>query len=640
MGSLSEAIAAAKANSPAKAAQNANARSVLERLESAGDLSPIEAATLAALRGSAASDQDVLGSTAATYRGAAKGATFNLRDEIAGVFGGSQARDAVRAKDAAAQAAYPDEFGRGEFAGAVGTSMLPAGGFTVGTKGLGLLGKMGIGGVMGGAVEGARGFAGGEGGFLPRIEEAKEPAAWGAGFGAAAPLVGKAAGAGVRAIANRSRKIGSVPARAVKPLRQSVQSSQAAVGDINQYLKSLGPDAMLADVPGGLQSQAQGLAAAGGEGGALLAQRVNQRAKGAGARIKNVLDAEIEGPNAAFLERRDLAATRSNVLGPEYEAALAMPDPLDVSSVKRGLDDAIDSAGPKTRGKLESLRSGIAAKDGMPALKLHNLRSDLSDDIAEATRAGRTKEVQAMTSHLRAIDKVLDDVPGYKDARSGYANNMAMERAIEDGEKALRGSRMTALSPKEFEAEFGRLSDAQKDAFRTGVRRDVAALMGTSRNEAASAWGEFSKEWNVEKLNTVLGADAAAPIIKRMNAEKAFSETRGKVTAGSQTDFRRAAREQLQGADPKPATGASLLTLGASDRIKEALDFAVGSPRRGAANKALGEALSASGPEAEKLLRELLRQASTQRGEVPARLVDNIIRALTTTGGTAVNTAP
>lgn len=44
----------------------------------------------------------------------------------------------------------------------------------------------------------------------------------------------------------------------------------------------------------------------------------------------------------------------------------------------------------------------------MSAERLHNIRSDLSDTVAEADRAGRKKQVGALSEALGEIDATLD----------------------------------------------------------------------------------------------------------------------------------------------------------------------------------------------------------------------------------------
>lgn len=628
------------------ASQAENARKVLEDLQRQGKISPAEAAALAQLQAASPANQTEIGQTGAAYRGMLKTGMFNARDEVATALGIDGA--AINARDQAAEQAYPEAFNTGEMAGGGLSMMLPGMGWSKLASGLNMAGKVGVGGVLGGLFGGATGFMDGNGanGFTGedlsnRLETAKLPAMVGAGAGVLAPLVGAGAGALTRLVANRARGAQGMSSRAVGAIRGPLEDAQS-VQDVRAYLDSLGPGAMPADVPGPLQSQAMGLVAMQGRGGAAVARGVNQRAEGAGPRINAVMDQQITGPNAAFDQRRALATERTNVLGPEYEAALKAPGQLDITAVLSAMDPNAVGATRATQDML--LRNlGIELAPGKQPLntfinapKLHNLRSELSDSVAEAGQQGRGGYVAQVKPTLGAIDGVLDTVPGYADARTSYANNKAMERAIEDGQGALRGGRVTAASPEEFRAQFDKLSEAQKDAFRAGMRRDIAGLMGTAKNEAASAWQEFAKTWNEEKLRIALGADAE-PIIRRLKAEKVFSETRGRVDSGSMTAARTAAQRSLEAADPAPATSSGILSLGLTDVVrKNVLDPAIFGPRRSRLNEDIGNFYASTGPEARAMIDAILAQTGNTKGKKASILAELLARSLTQGAGGAI----
>ena len=640
---LDLAIAVAKAKKAkatyGTATQDESARAKLERLEADGTIRPAEASALAALRADQGANIAEIGRTGSAFRGFAGGATLNARDNIADLFGGDG--NAIRTKDAAARAAYPDEFGKGNIAGGVASMALPGVGVGKLAQGLGTGLKTlayGTAGAINGGVSGFMDETGGGAGFTGpdlanRLDNAKMPAAFGAGVGMAAPLAAAGAGALARLFANRAQDIGDVGSRAVSRIRPAFADTAAPGGDVAAYLRSLGDEGIIADVPGPMQSQAMGLAAMQGRGGAELSRAVNDRALGAGPRITQTMDAGITGPNAAFDMRRANAAQRTNILGPEYEAALSAPGQLDITPVLRAMDPNAVGA---QRSELEMLRRnlGLDVQPGAQPLntfinapKLHNVRSELSDNISAAAREGRGGFVAATKPALTAIDDVLNTVDGYQAARTGYANNKAMDRAIEDGQTALRGGRVSALPPEELRGEFAKLSLAQKDAFRAGMRRDIAGLMGTAKNDAVAAWGEFAKTWNEEKLRIVLGADAE-PIINRLKAEKVFSETRGRIDAGSMTAKRTEATKSLADADPNARAGLSTDIISAAPNalLRNVIDPIMLGPRRSRLNADMGKALGKSGPEAQAFLQQLLMQNARSASKKYPQVLEMLMR--------------
>lgn len=626
----------------------------LRPLVESGEATPAEQRALQTLEAQMPAAEAEIGATGATYRGFGRGVTAGLSDDIAGLTsairgdGFGAGREGALARDQQARQAFPQEFERGEMAGgaALAGGTLLMGGPVL--KGASMGVKAGAGGVVGGGLGALHGQSDYEMAGSPpgeRFGYMAAPVAVGAGTGAAAYPAGHLVGAGVRRLQEmRAPAPTGYSRKPSETLTRAWSNTESSGLDIQRYLDDLTEEAMLADVPGDMQGTAQGLAALRGAGGSALARAINERAQGAGRRISDEIDRNISAPNAAFTERTRLAQERTNRWGPEYEAALSAPGAVEIRPLIAQLDEAMRMAGPDTAPVLQRFANDLRGKapNGLiDPTQLHWTRSDLSDALQGLT--GPSKRNALLQSALKQIDEILDtNVPGYADARTGYANTYAMERAIEEGEKALRGGRATAASPEEFAARFSQLSDAQKDAFRTGLRRDIAALMGTAKNDAAAAWGEFAKEWNEDKLRIALGPDAE-PIIKRLRAERAFSETRGKVTAGSKTSETQEARDAL-GDYRDPETGKrpgpiARFREGMGDIGNTALDAMLYGSRTSRRNAELGDMLSRQGAERDAIVRALM--ATKEQRQLPSPLAsrfDKIVRALMASGGGAAIT--
>lgn len=527
----------------------------LEKLEAAGKLMPSDQKLLDSYRAQRAEAKQALGREAAGYRGLATGALFGAKDEIGGAIsaltGGNYAetRDNIRAKDKAAATAHPDAYNTGQTGGAVLSALVPGFGALKATQGAGMGMKMGAGGLAGGAAGGAQGFAEGEGGGWSRLQNAKMPAAIGAGFGMAAPASAGLVGVLARGASNARARLPGQSARATGILSRALERDGASgqnLDDLRDYLDNLGSEGMLADVPGNLRTTAQGLAVQPGPGGAGLNRALRERAAGASDRIRNDVDAVLGAEDAAFDERLMQAGERSGTFGPMYQAALESEGALEVRPLLNELREAARVAGPDTGSVLKKYISDLESKaeNGLidPA-QLHWIRSDLSDALSGLD--GPSKSNAIMTRALKGMDKVLDEVPGYADARAGYGNSFAIEEAVEAGRQVFRGGEASAMSPRQLSVELERLSPAQREAFKKGAREWIAALMGTSRNDAAAAWGQFQKGWNDEKLRILLGDAEADRLKKRLKAEHNFSVTRGLVGQGSQTQMRQEASADL-----------------------------------------------------------------------------------------------
>lgn len=624
----------------AEASRVLEAVRVLEELEKAGTINRTELAALNRYRQKTKTAEQSKLETVATYRGVAQGASLGARDEAAGALsalrgeGYAAGRDASRAKDDAARLLAPEQFAKGELVGGVGAAAIPIG------LGAGLMAKapmaarIAVGAATGGLLAAVPDFMRGEGGFLNRVQNINP---WmtglGTAIGAAGPIAGEMGAGAIQAVRRAGSKLPGYGSKSTNVMSRALDRSASAGEDIEAYLRSIGDEGMMADIPGPPRSTAQGLATMGGGGATVLNRELTQRADGAGERIAAEIDRVAGGPNRAFEEARARAAERSSIYGPLYDAAKASPDPIDVRDITSALTLLRANATGKTRAKIDELISEMTSKDGtISAEKLHNLRSDISDTLAEAARAGAGGFVGNLKPILDGIDAKLDDIPGYAAARGGWADTKALDRAAESGRKdVLTGGPTTVETPAQFEARFARLTEAEQEAMRAGVREYIAALMGTSTNDAAAAWRQLSeKGFNEAKLRTLFGQEVADSIVARLRGEKTYAETRGAVLSGSQTEFRKQAAEDL-GDIREPDT---MQRPGPVSRVKQAvwndpvnnvIDALVYGSGRSKANEEVGRLLTLQGRERDAAARALLAEAQRLKAGTTAQ---TMVRAL------------
>ena len=604
---------------------------VLEGQEANGTITENGRKALAKYRGKTKTAKQAEIETIAGYRGMQAGASLNAADEIVGAYkfatdlfkngdieGAKQAytkyRDLVRQRDMAAQVLAPEQYAKGQTAGSIASAAIPAAGASKLMQGKQLATQMGIGSGLGATGVALPEFMSGDG-FVDSVKQIPPVGtAVGATIGAVAPIAGEIVGATTRGIQNKFRGVGNYGSKSSQLMARSANSAEAGGQDIQAYLDSIGPQGTLADVPGPTQRLAQGLASMQGEGGNILQQSITNRAQGAGGRINAEMTRRVDEPGAAFTARTELATERSDVLGPMYEAAKKSGMTFDVNPIRQRILSLAGDASADVKTALGTVLKDLGKKSDVSAAKLHNTRAALSDALSEATRAGKGNKVSSLKPVLGDIDEMLDTVPNYSPARTGYANNMAMERAIDDGRKAFTGSAATAMSPAEMRVMLDGMSDAQRDAYKKGAREYIAALMGTSRNDAAAAWGQFEKGFNAEKLAMIIGDADAASVMKTLRAESAFSTTRTKVIEGSQTGQRREAADALGDfrdvdTDRAPGPGTRFKRAIFDRPVNEIMNQIVYGTRQSKANRELGEMLSMQGPQRDQLVRELVAEA-------------------------------
>lgn len=624
---------------------------VLEGLEQSGDITSTEQAALDRYRSKNKSAEQARAETISGYRGMQAAASMNLADEVVGAYqaanellrGGdvqgarnkyAEYRDLVRRKDEAARVLAPEQFARGEVAGGVMGAMVPAGGATLAMKGASMLPRMVIGATTGAAATALPQFAGGEGGFFSRMAEVSPlSVAAGAGLGGLAPATGAVAGGLVRGAQNLRRGVEGFGSGASQRVARSLYRAEASGADIQDYLNQLGPEGMVADIKGSPQQLAQGLASMQGEGSDILQRSVRERGEGAGARIEDVMTRRVDEPEAAFQKRVELAQERSSVLGPMYDAATQSGQKFQVDAIRSGISFIGKDAATNVKKRLNAALKDLGSEGEISAERLHNARAALSDAMFKAKVKGEGGVVANLKPILAEVDSKLDTIPDYAAARTGYASNKAIERAVDEGRKAFTGGATTAVSPKVLEEALAKMSVAERDAYKKGAREYISALMGTSSKDAAAAWREFGKNWNAEKLRLIVGEDDAQEITRRLMAEKDFSETRGAISGGSQTSQRTESREALADIrEPDTANMPSPVTRvrrGIEAPINRVINEVLYGRRRSNMNRQIGELLSLQGEQRDAAVSALLQEA--RRLDDPTR-TQAIVEALTTFG--------
>ncbi|WP_372572677.1 hypothetical protein [Ruegeria jejuensis] len=494
----------------AEAGQQEHALERLSALARDGKATRAEMEELVRLRANSAQNQQTIGETGAAYRGFQHDITAGQLDTLGGVKsflqgdGYEAGRDAVRDKDRAAMEAHPEAFGRGQVAGsgALGGVSLAAGAPAL--KGANWLTKTVAGGGTGAAIalnqavqqEQLEGNPPQSMADVGAVAMDNWPTiATGGTIGGAAYPLAATAGATARGFGRLTQQPLPGMGRKSSHMMRSVSSQTPEPGrGIQQYLDGLSDEVMLADVPE-FRATGQGLASQGGAGGKALARAVRDRAETGGRRIADDLDAHIGQPDAAFDQRRANAAERSSVWGPEYDAALGSGEQVGTDRIAQLLLERQQDAAGAPAAAMRRVGRELGVQPGLigpqapvSAAKAHNVRSNLSDDLSAAAQAGRGKFGAQVGPVLNELDTALDQVPGYAAARTGYANNRAMDEAMEFGADALNAGRKTAQSPAEFAQQFNAMSEPQKDAVRKGLRGQVARIKAVMRRYRNGTW--------------------------------------------------------------------------------------------------------------------------------------------------------
>lgn len=591
--------------------------------------------------------------------GAAQGLTLGFADELAGMgravaksFAGAftpgvdddvsdvridrEATERARAAFNEAEEANPGSFLAGEIAGAVGSSMLPAGAaikagaLTAAPKSL--IGRtaagMGGGAAIGAADGAVRGAGEAEEGS--RLEGAKEGAAVGGLVGAGAGLVAPLVGEGVR---NVVRRIRSRPDREVAA---AVNASPESVEIVGRMLGNDGADAIGRIRAGGDQAMLAdaGPASAGlldasiqraGPGGAIAREAITQRSTAAGREIDSALDqflAPSGGTSGVKSAARDIAQRTAGIRARAYEKAFAAP--IDYASEQgRVLEEVFAKIPART------LRSAIQdANEEMVSLGLRNqqILAEIAEDgsvslrempnvrqldaIKQALdRAGSVEDVfgrptkealrpRRLARELRAA--IGKAVPEYDRAVKLGGQKIAEDNALQTGRRILQ----PGFTREDVADALETASSAELKAAKIGLRRQIDEVIKNVKRsigdanmdarEGIKAMKELSSGAVREKVSLVLGQKAAKTLFDRIDrASKGFELAA--ATADNSRTFARLSMDDAIKEVTEPGAIMSLLEgspVQSSRRILQVVTNATPQARRDIEERIAGEIAS------------------------------------------------
>lgn len=527
-------------------------------------------------------------------RQVANGVTFGFADEIAaglgaatgigGKFGDYEGNLAAqRGQDKAFEEQYPvaattaqvgggivGALGAGKLVGAAGRAIQGADAApqivknaVTAAQNAPQLAKYAGGGAAAGGLSGA-GFADGD--LEDRAIGAATGGVIGGALGTALPVavsgVGKLVGAATRPVTDR---IGQGPARvADRKVAQAFERDGKTVDEVSARLRTLGPEATIADAAGENTAGLLETVANQPGTGRQMAQRVlQQRQKGAGGRIQDSAAREL-GDGGFYQTLDDLNLARKEAAAPLYEQAYAknfvwsdtledlskrpafkkaMGKALNIAS-EEGIDPnalglAFNEAGDVVFKSTPSMRTLDFVKRGLDDV-VEEFRNDLG--ILKLNDAGR-----AINGTRAAFVRELRDLnPAYSEALDAWSGPTQLMDAM------AKGRNFSKPDAEITEKIVGALSPAEKEAFLLGVRRGIDDMVdSTGRTSDATrkllGTPKMSKALQAAFPDTASYRRFAADLLR----EQKFNQTRNTVLSNSAT-ARRLAGQEDAGIDPSP----------------------------------------------------------------------------------------
>lgn len=428
-----------------------------------------------------------------------------------------------------------------------------------------LLPRMANVGISGAGYGGLYGAGEGEGD--DRIANAGAGFAMGGLIGSAAPAVaqgiGNAAGALSRRMQPLPQGVQQFDRSAVDRVNQLAAMDDITTrGEVQRLTQPLGGQGMLADVGENLRMGTEGLAQQPGPASRIINDALDARANGAPGRISRAVN-ETVGPPTNVNLAIDANRQQVNALArPHYDAFYSTRIPVDQELVAI-LQAVPDDVWPRVNRLMRAER--LDPNQVMQTGRGIDLIKRGLDDAARA--AGRGTNEERVYSNL-ARD-LRNHVDGLISPDNPAASSWARARAIaEEGygaREALQdGSQVftRGVDPMETANMLNQMNQVEQAAFRTGASTDLRNTMGRAAtnfraNGDAAARRRLNSDFNRENLRLIAGGDRAEGMLRRIDAENTFAETRNQVTGNSATARRQAMRDII----PRQYEGGLAATL-------------------------------------------------------------------------------
>jgi hypothetical protein len=372
------------------------------------------------------------------------------------------------------------------------------------------------------------------------ITNAGKGAGAGMVLGAALP----AAGAGLGKLYNTvSDRFSGIPV----PVLRAGAADTAGLQNLNR----LGPDAMLADAGPSMQATAQAAVQGMGDNRTRIVNAMLARDRETVPRLQADREAAIgPAPRVSQVENaidRDRQAINANDYAPVLQGRSIHPQGANTVMT------ALDSLGQSTRVPMNEVRNALTlpGTQNLPDLSPQTwlqARQNVDSMIAVANRAGDRYRVGVLGQARDLIDNELAaNVPGIKAADAKFAGNRAELEALQTGQTLLDKGK-NAVHPDDLRDVLRVAPPVVGIRLRQGAHADLERKLGTQANDLTELERTIGtpQDWNAQKLRTVFGDQPAQAISDSVARNRQFRETQQKVTQGSDTAQRLAAREDTK----------------------------------------------------------------------------------------------
>lgn len=367
--------------------------------------------------------------------------------------------------------------------------------------------------------------------------------------GAVLPSAMRGAGAGLRWLQERLAPTEAVIAnRAAQKMTGALEQSGMSPKDISARMakdRAMGVPSVVANVSPGAADLAEAVAQRTGRGARKIEEALTEQKVGAKERTYSQVNKRLN-PGNYYDDLAKLQAEMRTLSGPAYEKAYShgeVTDPkvlqyLQLPQFQQGMKEAerllaaegrtFDASKPTVE-VLDQVKRGIDA-----------LIERETDPVTGKTSALGRVYTQKKNEFLTALDKA---VPDYELARGIYRGGAELQDAMRKGINEFG-----RMDHEQVQKLVGGMSASEKEAFRTGVARDLySKIMDGSTNFNAAQRIIGSPETQA-KLQPLFDNSGQFNLFKAaLERESQLFNQANKVLGGSATGKRTQMREELEG---------------------------------------------------------------------------------------------
>lgn len=244
---------------------------------------------------------------------------------------------------------------------------------------------------------------------------------------------------------------------------------------------------------------------------------------------------------------------------PAGKAALSMArnKMLNDRSVMSGLSDQEVGEHAQEVMKIDQMNNSdmygatkVAAPDApTPKFNLRTLdyvKRGLDDQIGASVRAGEKDNVRILSGLKNNFISALDDADetgAYAQARAKSGDYLRNTQAMEDGRDFMKPS----LAPEEIKANFEKLGDTEKEAYKAGMVRAIKDTIDKPTAEQPDLYKKtFGSPALQNKLKAVLNDSEFAVLSKNMQDEQGLYKFKNDTLGNSRTALKQISSQEFQ----------------------------------------------------------------------------------------------